>query len=336
MKTNLSILLIFTLIFCNSQQITDKEALKKCKKEFNKKTCFADKDVDGILYYLDQCPDDAGKIENNGCPWPDTDGDGLVDKDDDCPTVAGPTENNGCPWPDTDNDGILDKDDACPTVVGTVEKQGCPGKNCDKEYLIEKLRVQKFKEESLNIDYSKLTIEIIDNVEKKYLLGKNLVLFTDYNFVVESSSGSCNNLTNPAPVFDTKDFWKQSTIEKLSKKLSKNVMVAGEYTSVHFSSFKIEEVYKFNLQNYTQIEYNKQKILLESIQNPENKSEILKNYDILSIKFSNELENVVYANLIYRKIMNGETNSTTYIAKKFQYINNKWKLIDSKIEIRKF
>ncbi|MFC6266766.1 thrombospondin type 3 repeat-containing protein [Frigoriflavimonas asaccharolytica] len=126
MKTHLSLLFLFTLIFCNSQQITDKDALKNCRKEFNKKTCLSDKDEDGVLHYLDQCPYDAGPIENNGCPWPDTDGDFLIDKDDACPIVAGPLENNGCPWPDTDNDGILDKDDACPTVVGLKDNNGCP------------------------------------------------------------------------------------------------------------------------------------------------------------------------------------------------------------------
>ena len=85
-----------------------------------------DRDKDGILDKDDQCPDVAGPVENNGCPWPDTDGDGVVDKDDACPDVAGPAENNGCPWPDTDGDGVLDKDDACPTVPGLAQYNGCP------------------------------------------------------------------------------------------------------------------------------------------------------------------------------------------------------------------
>ncbi|NML69218.1 VWA domain-containing protein [Chryseobacterium sp. RP-3-3] len=85
-----------------------------------------DKDQDGVPNKLDQCPEIAGFVENNGCPWPETDGDGVLDKDDACPTVAGPPENNGCPWPDTDGDGILDKDDACPTVPGMPEYNGCP------------------------------------------------------------------------------------------------------------------------------------------------------------------------------------------------------------------
>ncbi|WP_426048688.1 vWA domain-containing protein [Chryseobacterium sp. NFX27] len=85
-----------------------------------------DKDQDGVPNKLDQCPEIAGPVENNGCPWPETDGDGVLDKEDACPTIAGPAENNGCPWPDTDGDGILDKDDACPTVPGMPEYNGCP------------------------------------------------------------------------------------------------------------------------------------------------------------------------------------------------------------------
>jgi len=85
-----------------------------------------DQDQDGIPNKLDKCPDIAGPVENEGCPWVESDGDGVIDKDDACPTVAGPPENNGCPWPDTDGDRILDKDDACPTVPGLPEYNGCP------------------------------------------------------------------------------------------------------------------------------------------------------------------------------------------------------------------
>ncbi|MBP2832761.1 OmpA family protein [Aquimarina sp. U1-2] len=85
-----------------------------------------DTDGDTVLDKDDQCPEEAGEVDNNGCPWPDTDQDGLLDKDDSCPEVAGPQENYGCPWPDTDQDGVLDKDDNCPNVVGTVANSGCP------------------------------------------------------------------------------------------------------------------------------------------------------------------------------------------------------------------
>lgn len=109
-------------------------ALTSCKTQKNTETVNEpktysvrkDKDQDGIPNKLDKCPDIAGPVENEGCPWVESDGDGIIDKDDACPTVAGPPENNGCPWPDTDGDGILDKDDACPTVPGLPEYNGCP------------------------------------------------------------------------------------------------------------------------------------------------------------------------------------------------------------------
>lgn len=109
-------------------------ALTSCKTQKNTETANEpktysvrkDKDQDGIPNQLDKCPDIAGPVENEGCPWVESDGDGVIDKDDACPTVAGPPENNGCPWPDTDGDGVLDKDDACPTVPGLPEYNGCP------------------------------------------------------------------------------------------------------------------------------------------------------------------------------------------------------------------
>lgn len=119
-KISISILALALLGSCKTKTVS--ESTKESKPLSIKK----DKDQDGISNKLDQCPEIAGPVENNGCPWPETDGDGIIDKDDACPTVAGPAENNGCPWPDTDGDGILDKDDACPTVPGMPEYNGCP------------------------------------------------------------------------------------------------------------------------------------------------------------------------------------------------------------------
>ncbi|MDF0718278.1 DUF5723 family protein [Muricauda sp. 334s03] len=90
-----------------------------------------DKDNDGIINKEDDCPDVAGPVENQGCPWKDTDNDGVLDKDDDCVDVAGPEENNGCPWKDSDEDGILDKDDKCPETPGLIEFNGCPDTDGD-------------------------------------------------------------------------------------------------------------------------------------------------------------------------------------------------------------
>ncbi|MCB0444810.1 MAG: OmpA family protein, partial [Gelidibacter sp.] len=83
-----------------------------------------DTDGDGVPDKNDNCPTVAGLKALNGCP--DADGDGVADKDDNCPNEAGPAANNGCPWKDTDGDGVLDKDDKCPNEVGTVANNGCP------------------------------------------------------------------------------------------------------------------------------------------------------------------------------------------------------------------
>jgi outer membrane protein OmpA-like peptidoglycan-associated protein len=97
-----------------------------------------DTDGDGLPDKEDTCPEVAGPLENDGCPWPDTDGDGLLDKDDACPEVAGPQENNGCPWPDADGDGLLDKDDTCPEVAGPIENDGCPWPDTDGDGVLDK------------------------------------------------------------------------------------------------------------------------------------------------------------------------------------------------------
>src|SRR6056297_71666 len=90
-----------------------------------------DNDNDGIVNKEDNCPDVAGPIENQGCPWKDTDEDGVLDKDDECINEAGPEENKGCPWKDTDGDGVLDKDDNCPKTPGLAEFKGCPDTDGD-------------------------------------------------------------------------------------------------------------------------------------------------------------------------------------------------------------
>ena len=83
-----------------------------------------DRDGDGIVDSLDECPDQAGPASLRGCP--DRDGDGIPDKDDACPDVPGLAKYKGCPIPDTDKDGINDEEDKCPTVPGVARYQGCP------------------------------------------------------------------------------------------------------------------------------------------------------------------------------------------------------------------
>lgn len=86
-----------------------------------------DTDGDGIEDRSDACPDEAGLAEYDGCP--DTDGDGIPDPQDECPTVAGLESMNGCP--DEDGDGIMDSEDECPNEAGPVENNGCPFEDSD-------------------------------------------------------------------------------------------------------------------------------------------------------------------------------------------------------------
>jgi len=114
----------------------------------------ADSDGDGIIDRNDDCPNERGTAEYNGCPPPppppppvevemepepepepvDSDGDGIPDDADNCPNTPGVASNNGCPppppppppAPDTDGDGIPDSRDRCPSVAGLASNAGCP------------------------------------------------------------------------------------------------------------------------------------------------------------------------------------------------------------------
>lgn len=97
-----------------------------------------DRDGDGILDDIDQCPDVAedldGFEDEDGCPDFDNDGDGIADNVDECPNdpedLDGFQDQDGCPDTDNDKDGILDQDDNCPnnpeTVNGYKDQDGCP------------------------------------------------------------------------------------------------------------------------------------------------------------------------------------------------------------------
>ena len=86
-----------------------------------------DRDGDGVLDDIDDCPDDAGDASYNGCMNPDTDGDGLCDPwvgdrglmeafsckaidkcIDDAEDMDGFEDEDGCPDVDNDNDGVCD------------------------------------------------------------------------------------------------------------------------------------------------------------------------------------------------------------------------------------
>ncbi len=95
----------------------------------------SDRDGDGILDAVDDCPDVLGvpgaAAPRRGCPS-DTDSDGIVDASDACPAEAGVASDDpkrfGCP-PDTDGDGIIDAMDGCPEERGEAhsdpKRHGC-------------------------------------------------------------------------------------------------------------------------------------------------------------------------------------------------------------------
>jgi len=88
----------------------------------------SDNDKDGIINSEDECPDEFGVKENNGCPSLDRDGDGILNDEDNCPDEIGDLDNKGCPWEDDDGDGVLDRDDNCPNEPGDIANKGCPSK----------------------------------------------------------------------------------------------------------------------------------------------------------------------------------------------------------------
>jgi len=97
-----------------------------------------DRDGDGILDDIDQCPDVPedrdGFEDEDGCPDYDNDKDGIYDQQDQCPNDPedrdGFQDVDGCPDDDNDKDGIPDNVDACPnnpeTVNGYKDQDGCP------------------------------------------------------------------------------------------------------------------------------------------------------------------------------------------------------------------
>lgn len=94
-----------------------------------------DRDNDGIVDSVDQCPDVPGLPSLLGCP--DTDGDGISDNVDICPKVFGFKQYNGCPFFDSDKDGIRDELDSCPHIFGIEKFHGCPAPDSDKDGVVD-------------------------------------------------------------------------------------------------------------------------------------------------------------------------------------------------------
>lgn len=125
-----------------------------------------DRDKDGILNEVDECPDAVGPAPS-GCP--DTDGDGFIDKLDQCIEVPG-VEPDGCPLKDSDDDKILDIDDDCvfekETYNGIDDEDGCP------DEVPPELIVFKGALEGIAFDFGKDTIRpdskpVLDDVVAK-------------------------------------------------------------------------------------------------------------------------------------------------------------------------
>lgn len=78
-----------------------------------------DSDGDGIANNIDKCPNQAGTIDNLGCP--------VYDTSNTLPTsTMVPTSLvEGCPG-DKDCDGISDNFDKCPESPGAIRNKGCP------------------------------------------------------------------------------------------------------------------------------------------------------------------------------------------------------------------
>jgi outer membrane protein OmpA-like peptidoglycan-associated protein len=137
-----------------------------------------DPDKDGVLGMNDECPQENGGTNPNGCPTKDKDGDGIVDAsdkcvdqaetinkfedEDGCPDTIPDTDadgyddlvdkckdqaedkdafqdEDGCPDPDNDNDGVLDAKDKCPGTAGPVENSGCPDTDGDADGVVDRL-----------------------------------------------------------------------------------------------------------------------------------------------------------------------------------------------------
>lgn len=226
--------MLFSFSFLHSQEIEDKQALKKCKKEYSKKICLSDEDQDGILFYLDKCPKESGSIDNDGCPWPDTDNDGTIDRNDACPNVKGDPENQGCPWPDTDGDGVLDKDDKCPTIPGIADNNGCPDNNCNEYFKKQKKTLEEFKAKN-NAEkarFSQLRTLIFNTIPKKFLTGNNIIVSIHVDTFINDNIKDCasrSTLWHDKQLFLDQLFWNEETFKYIGEKLKKNIFPTAAF-----------------------------------------------------------------------------------------------------------
>ena len=176
---NYPIQLITTKKGCQTKKIKIKkgdsyvEVIIKCDSESIKeiiKEQTSDIDNDGVLDRDDKCIDQAGEIDNNGCPWADNDKDGIKNTEDSCIDEAGPKENNGCPWADDDKDGVPNKDDDCLNEAGPKENNGCPKEPTDFiEFINSEINKFSFLAASSQLDSGDILIlEMVKELLDKY------------------------------------------------------------------------------------------------------------------------------------------------------------------------
>jgi len=122
-----------------------------------------DKDGDGISDIDDQCPELPGTLQNRGCPIFDKDSDGVVDEEDKCPDLAGLKKYNGCPVPDSDNDGVNDEEDHCPAIAGDNDNLGCPKVTKEQQQKIE-YAAERIQFEYKKADLLASSFKVLDDV----------------------------------------------------------------------------------------------------------------------------------------------------------------------------
>ena len=252
-KIVFSILTLALLASCKSKSVSQDSEIKKplsIKK---------DKDQDGVRNKVDHCPDVAGPLENEGCPWPDTDGDGVIDKDDACPSVAGPAENNGCPWPDTDGDGILDKDDACPSVPGLPEYNGCPKPKSSVAMEVTS-SIQSSRSFAANDNYS--SIKAKKTVQKKEGFNNE-----EYGKLVENSfvSAKAKSLSTFSIDVDKASYSNIRRMINYGQKVDKNAVRIEEMINYFTYSYpQPDSKYPFSINTeYASAPWNSQHTLLK-------------------------------------------------------------------------
>lgn len=290
MKSKATFILLFALSILYAQKITDKDAFKKCRKEFSKKMCLSDEDRDGILFYLDQCPKDVGSKENNGCPWTDNDGDGISDKDDACPTIYGIKERNGCPDPRIKCLEIAKKDSI------SYKNFKIENRNLSKEYKnFGNLIVKKISEQK---DIGLVYIKLFDIGPGCY-------------YEPSGSNPQCSStLRSDKYNFLISKLFSKYVFENMKNKLSLSILTSKFFLSsqqemnnyIDMSS----EQYNYFAKNFnnTRLEINR------------SKTEISPQHLEVNVSF---VEENPYDVILY-------LNSKKY---NYKFVNNQWKLIET-------